>query len=66
VTKRTPTGSYDPDLFTPVDLYLSDARRALADAQWADDPEDKQQSLQMCIDYACDMLESGQSLIPRF
>jgi hypothetical protein len=66
VTKRTPTGSYDPDLFTPVDLYLADARRALSDAQWDDAADHRVQSLQMCIDYACDMLENGQSLIPRF
>ena len=66
MTKRTPTGSYDPDLFTPVDLYLADARRALSDAQWDDAADARVQSLQMCIDYACDMLENGQSLIPRF
>lgn len=66
MAKRIPQGSYDPNLFDPVDVYLADARRALADAEWEDSPETTRQSLQRCIDYACDMIENGQSLIPRF
>lgn len=66
MSKRLAVGSYDPDLFTPVDTYLADARNALADAEWNDDSPDRIRSLQKCIDYACDMLENGQSLIPRF
>ena len=66
MAKRIPQGSDDPNLFGLLDVYLADARRALADAEWEEAPECTRQSLQRCIDYACDMIENGQSLIPRF
>ena len=49
------------DLVIPIDRYIADNRKALADLQWNDPDDASIPQIEGCIAHALRMLEAGES-----
>lgn len=50
----------------PLDVYIADHRKALADLEWDDPDHHSVEALQRCIDHALKLLQNGDRYYPLF